>query len=100
MPRSCIANSTEKLFHADECISDLEQYLVSILYVVGLEPTSVENSEIDNIIAALRETFSAKNSKPTTNPTHLFISQTYHVLLHKLQVSFFNLKLAKYGKTL
>ena len=58
MSRSCVANSTDKLFDADKCISDLEEHIASILYIVGLDPSLPENLVIDNIIVALRETFS------------------------------------------
>ena len=98
MPRSCVAGSVEKLFDADKCISDLEQHIATILYVVGLEPGLPENLVIDNIITALRETFSLKDSSAKFNPTHLFVKETYSLLLNKLQVSVFNLQIAQYGK--
>jgi len=100
MPRSCIAGSTEKLFDADECISDLEQHVASILYIIGLEPISIENLEIDEVIAELRKTFSLQNSGAGRNQAHSFIAQNYAVLLHKLQSLFFNFQLSKYGKSI
>ena len=100
MSRSCVANSTDKLFDVDKCISDLEEHIASILYIVGLDPSLPENLVIDNIIVALRETFSLKTSVIKYNPAHLFTAQTYGLLLNKLQVSFFNLQIAQYGKTL
>lgn len=100
MPRSCVAGSVEKLFDADKCIADLEQHIAMILYVVGLEPSLPENLVIDNIVAALRETFSLTALDVRLNPSHLFIRQNYSSLLMKLQVSFFDLQVAKYGKTL
>ena len=100
MSRSCVAKSTDKLFDADKCISDLEEHIASILYIVGLDPSLPENLVIDNIIVALRETFSLKTSVVQYNPAHLFTHQTYNLLLNKLQVSFFNLQIAQYGKTL
>jgi len=100
MPRSCISNSEEKLFDADKCCSDLEQNILSVAYVVGIADSLESGAEIDDFILALRETFSTKDSSTYRNQAHDFITQNYAVLLQKVQVSFFNLKLAKYGATL
>ena len=100
MPRSCAANSAEKLFSADEHIVDLWQDIAEILFVTGLDPANFENYEIDQIITALRETFSTKDSGFGRDPAYPFIYRNYSFFIPKLRNAFFYLQVSKYGKEL
>jgi hypothetical protein len=100
MPRSCATGSTDKLFDADEYILNLEQHIAEILFVVGLQPANAESYEINEIINGLRETFSLKESQIGKNQAHQFIQGNYAFLVQKLRNAWFNLQIAKYGKTL
>jgi hypothetical protein len=100
MPRSCSANSAEKLFDADEHIVDLQQNIAKILFVTGLDPTNFENYEMTEIIASLRETFSTKNSVIGKDQSFPFTSCNYSFFVHKLRNAFLYLQISKYGKQL
>lgn len=100
MPRSCAANSAEKLFNADEHIVDLWQDIAKILFITGLEPSNFDNYELDHIIAALRQTFSTKDSGFGRDPAYAFIYCNYGVLISQLRNAFFYLQVSKYGKQL
>lgn len=100
MPRSCTANSSEKLFDADKHIVDLWQDIAQILFVVGLDPANFENYELEEIITALMETFSVKNSALGRNPAHPFVYGKYKSSVHRLRNDFLYLKISKYGKQL
>ena len=100
MPRTCVANSSETLFDADEHIVNLWQDIAQILFVVGLDPVNFENYEIGEIITALKETFSIINSEIGRDPAYPFVYGQYRSLLHKLRNDFLYLQISKYGKQL
>jgi hypothetical protein len=100
MPRSCEANSPETLFDADEHIANLQEDIAQILFVVGLDPANFENYELEEIITALRETFSIRNASIGRDPVYPFVYGQYRSLLHKLRNDFLYLQISKYGKQL
>ena len=100
MPRTCAANSLETLFDADQHIVDLWQDIAQILFVAGLDPVNFENYELEEIITALRETFSTQNSASGRDPAHQFVRGKYNSLVHKLRNDFLYLQISKYGKQL
>jgi hypothetical protein len=100
MPRSCAANSSEKLFDADEHISNLQKDIAEILFVAGLDPNNFENYEIDEIITAIMETFSIKSATFGRDPAYPFVYGKYKTLMHKLRNDFLHLQISKYGKQL
>lgn len=100
MPRSCSANSAEKLFDADEHIVNLQQNIAEILFITGLDPSNIENYEIQEIITALRETFITKDAEVGNDPTRPFTSCNYASCVHKLRNVFLYLQISKYGKQL
>ncbi len=100
MPRTCVANSPEELFDADEHIVDLWQDIAQILFVVGLDPADFESYELEQIITALQETFSTHNASIGRDPTYPFTYGKYRSLLHRLRNDFLYLQISKYGKQL
>lgn len=100
MPRSCEANSSETLFDANEHMANLWQDIAQILFVVGLDPSEFESYELDEIITALRETFSIHNAAIGSDPVYPFVYGKYRSLLHKLRNDFLYLQISKHGKQL
>jgi signal recognition particle GTPase len=99
MPRSCSGASTERLFNAEKSVSDSEEILAKIMYVVGLNPSDMNNLTVDEIIEALRSTFCLEESSVGRNPAHPLISKNYMTILHQLRKVWLDLQIAKYGAT-